>query len=67
MRFLEGLIFPGGFTPHENCCLWTPSLIGPHVVSDSLMALSYLSIPITLVHFTRQRRDIPFRWMFLCL
>jgi PAS domain S-box-containing protein len=66
MRFLERLIFPGGFMPHGNCYLWTPSLIGLHVVSDSLIALSYLSIPITLVHFARKRRDIPFSWMFLC-
>jgi PAS domain S-box-containing protein len=66
MRFLESLIFPGGFMPHGNCYLWTPSLIGLHVVSDSLIALSYLSIPITLVHFARKRRDIPFGWMFLC-
>jgi two-component system, LuxR family, sensor kinase FixL len=66
MRFLESLIFPGGFMPHGNCYLWTPSLIGLHVVSDSLIALSYLSIPVTLVHFTRKRQDIPFSWMFLC-
>ena len=66
MQFLGNLIFPGGFMPHGNCYLWTPSLIGLHVVSDSLIALSYLSIPITLVHFARKRRDIPFSWMFLC-
>jgi two-component system, LuxR family, sensor kinase FixL len=66
MRFLENLIFPGGFMPHGYCYLWSPSLIGLHVASDSLIALSYLSIPITLVHFTRKRRDIPFSWMFLC-
>ncbi len=66
MQVLKNLIFPGGFMPHGNCYLWTPSLIGLHVVSDSLIALSYLSIPITLVHFTRKRRDIPFSWMFLC-
>jgi PAS domain S-box-containing protein len=66
MQFLKNLIFPGGFIPHGSCYLWTPSLIGLHVVSDSLIALSYLSIPITLVHFTRKRRDIPFSWMFLC-
>jgi len=66
MQFLKSLIFPGGFMPHGSCYLWTPSLIGLHVASDSLIALSYLSIPITLVHFTRKRRDIPFSWMFLC-
>jgi two-component system, LuxR family, sensor kinase FixL len=66
MQFLKNLLFPGGFMPHGYCYLWTPNLIGLHVVSDSLIALSYLSIPITLVHFTRKRRDIPFSWMFLC-
>jgi PAS domain S-box-containing protein len=66
MQFLKSLVFPGGFMSHGYCYLWTPSLIGLHVVSDSLIALSYLSIPITLVRFTRKRRDIPFSWMFLC-
>ena len=49
MQFLKNLIFPGGFMPHGYCYLWTPSLIGLHVVSDSLIALSYLSITIILV------------------
>jgi PAS domain S-box-containing protein len=66
MQFLRNLVYPGGLIPHGTCYLWTPSLIGLHVVSDSLIALSYLSIPITLLHFTRQRRDIPFSWMLLC-
>ena len=66
MQVLRNLIDPGGFMPHGFCYLWTPGLIGLHVVSDSVIALSYLSIPITLVHFTRKRRDIPFSWMFLC-
>ncbi len=52
--------------PHGNCYLWTPGLIGLHVVSDSLIAFSYFSIPITLLHFIRKRRDTPFSWMFLC-
>jgi PAS domain S-box-containing protein len=66
MQFLRNLVYPAGLMPHGTCYLWTPSLIALHVVSDSLIALSYLSIPITLVHFTRKRRDIPFSWMFLC-
>lgn len=66
MQFLRNLISPGGLMPHGTCYLWAPSLIGLHVISDSLIALSYMSIPITLVHFTRKRRDIPFSWMFLC-
>ena len=66
MQFLKNLIFPGGLMPHGTCYLWTPSLIALHVLSDSVIAFSYLSIPITLLHFTRKRRDIPFSWMFLC-
>jgi hypothetical protein len=66
MQFLKNLIFPGGFMPRGYCCLWTQVPIGPRVVSDSLIALSYLSIPITLVHFTRKRRDVSFSWMFPC-
>ncbi len=66
MQFLKNLLFPGGFMPHGYCYMWTPDLIGLHVISDSLIALSYLSIPITLFHFTRKRHDIPFSWMFLC-
>ncbi len=66
MEFLRKLVFAGGFLPHGYCYLWTPGLVRLHVISDTLIALSYLSIPVTLVHFTRKRRDVPFSWMFLC-
>lgn len=66
MQFLRQLIFPGGFMPHGYCYLWTPGLIGLHVISDSLIALAYFSIPLTLLYIARKRRDIPFSWMFLC-
>ena len=32
----------------------------------SLIGISYLSIPVTLVYFARKRRDVPFHWMFGC-
>jgi PAS domain S-box-containing protein len=38
-----------------------------HVVSDSLITLSYYCIPVVLVYFIRKNRDIPFNrifWMF---
>jgi len=60
MQFLRNMVFPGGYMPHGSCYLWAPSLIGLHVASDSLIALSYLSIAVTLlVHFNYKRRDIP--------
>ncbi|MEW6497460.1 MAG: PAS domain S-box protein, partial [Cyanobacteriota bacterium] len=57
--------FLGPFIPHGHCYLWRPGLVGLHVVSDSLIALAYYSIPITLVYFVRKRRDLPFDWIFL--
>lgn len=54
------------FMPHAYCYMWNIKLIWLHVVSDALIFLSYLSIPLTLVYFARRRRDIPFNWMFLC-
>jgi len=54
------------FMPHAYCYMWNIKLIWLHVVSDALIFLSYLSIPLTLIHFARRRRDIPFNWMFLC-
>lgn len=66
MEFLKSLFSANDFMPHGYCYLWNHSLIWTHVVSDSLIALAYLSIPITLVYFIRKRRDMPFNWMFFC-
>jgi signal transduction histidine kinase len=66
MEPLRHLMLSNGFLPHGYCYLWTPGLVELHVVSDSLIAISYLTIPVTLVYFIRKRRDIPFSWMFLC-
>ncbi|MGC2450148.1 MAG: PAS domain S-box protein [Candidatus Sulfotelmatobacter sp.] len=52
--------------PHAYCYMWNTKLIWLHVVSDALIFLSYLSIPLTLAYFSRRRRDIPFNWMFFC-
>jgi PAS domain S-box-containing protein len=35
-----------------------------HIVSDIMIWLAYLAIPIVLIYFIRQRRDIPFTSMF---
>ena len=66
MESLRHLMMSGGFLPHGYCYLWTPGLVELHVVSDVLIAISYLTVPVTLVYFIRKRRDIPFSWMFLC-
>lgn len=52
--------------PHGMCYMWNGKLVWLHVISDSLIFLSYLSIPFTLVYFRRKRPDMPFNWIFLC-
>ncbi|SRR5579883_2641410 len=61
LNFLVGR----SFIPHGHCYLWKPELVGLHVISDGLIAIAYYSIPLTLLHFVRNRRDLPFNWMFL--
>lgn len=54
-----------GVLPHGFCFTWLPGLLWLHVLSDGLIGLAYVSIPITLVHFVRRRTDLPFHWMFV--
>lgn len=64
MSYLEQLFSSDGFMPHGHCYLWTPELLWLNIVSDSVIALAYLSIPVTLIYFIRRRKDLPFNWMF---
>jgi PAS domain S-box-containing protein len=64
MDYLHQLFSSNGFQPHGFCYQWNSGLLWLHVASDLLIALSYFSIPITLVYFIRKRRDLPFSWMF---
>jgi PAS domain S-box-containing protein len=54
-----------GFMPHGHCFLWTPSLLWSYVVSDSVIAASYYSIPFALWYFVSKRQDLPHRWVFV--
>ena len=59
MEFFRTLFSSGGFMPHGFCYLWSPGLVWLHAGSDSLIALAYSTIPVTLVYFIRKRRDMP--------
>jgi signal transduction histidine kinase len=48
------------FMPHGHCYYWRPDILWTHVLSDGIIALSYFSIPITLLYFLRRRPDVPF-------
>ncbi len=52
--------------PHGGCYLWTESLMALHALSDGAIALSYYSIPFTLLYFVRRRKDLQFHWVFIC-
>lgn len=54
------------FMPHGMCYLWHPGVLGLHVVSDVLITAAYFSIPFTLAHFLRRRKDLEFNWMIGC-
>ena len=42
------------YIPHGHCYLWQTPLVGLHIISDTLIALAYSSIPIVLVYFVRK-------------
>ena len=65
LEFLRRLFSADGFMPHGHCYLWQPGVLWLHLISDALVAVAYTSIPFTLLHFVRKRRDIPFNWIFL--
>ena len=47
------------FIPHGHCYLWKSNLVGLHLISDLLIAISYYSIPITLFYFVRKHKELP--------
>src|SRR5579859_5115656 len=60
------LFYSRDLLPHGFCYQWNPSLLWLHAASDTLIALAYFFIPVGLFYFVRKRRDVPFRWMFMC-
>jgi PAS domain S-box-containing protein len=63
MDWFTRLFSSGGFQPHGFCYNWNSSLVWLHVASDVLIAAAYFAIPVILLWFLRQRRDIPFGWI----
>ena len=53
-----------GLMPHGMCFLWDSTLLGLHVISDSLIALSYFSIPLALLYFSKKGGTLPFKYLF---
>src|SRR6476619_1837385 len=53
----------GEYQPHGYCLLWQPALVWTHVISDTLIAAAYFSIPLALIRFVNRRPDVSFGWM----
>jgi hypothetical protein len=54
------------YLPHGFCYLWNPRLLALHVISDSVIFLSYLAISLSLGWLVyRHRKLIPFAWIFI--
>ncbi|MBE9083440.1 GHKL domain-containing protein [Tolypothrix sp. LEGE 11397] len=65
VELLYNFFSSGNFIPHGHCYLWKPELVWLHILANTLIALSYYSIPLTLIYFVRKRDDIPFKVIFL--
>ncbi len=60
------LLNPSGLTPHGFCLSWEPGLVALHAGSDAAIGLAYFSIPVALIWFVRERRDLrQYAWMGL--
>jgi two-component sensor histidine kinase/PAS domain-containing protein len=55
---LQYLFGAASFMPHGYCLLWRPDLVALHAVSDAVIALAYVSIPVAMLVFLRKRPDI---------
>ncbi|GGK23411.1 ATP-binding protein [Salinarimonas ramus] len=66
IEFMRQLFSVESLAPHGMCLTWRPELIWTHVVSDALIGVAYLSIPLALAAFVVKRKDLRFGWMFWC-
>ena len=57
-EFMDYLFGAASFMPHGYCLLWRPDLVALHAVSDALIAAAYITIPVAMIVFARQRKDL---------
>lgn len=53
------------YIPHGHCYLWQKSLLSLHILSDTLIAISYYLISAFLIFFIFKRKNIPFKKVFI--
>ncbi len=57
---------PNNFLTQGDAFLWQPSLVWLNVISDAAIVLAYFSIPLSLAWYVREKKDLDFRWIYLC-
>lgn len=60
---LSHLFSVNDYLPHAYCIRWSPALIWTFAISDTVIFLSYFSMPVALATFARQRKDFPYPWL----
>jgi PAS domain S-box-containing protein len=55
------------FMPHGHCYYWEPYIMWSHAISDSIIALAYLTIPLSLIKIVRSRREDDFAYMWMLI
>ncbi|MGA2043403.1 MAG: PAS domain S-box protein [Roseiarcus sp.] len=63
MSIWEWLFNPSGLIAHGFCLNWAPGLVALHAGADAVIGLAYLSIPLALAWFARERHDFRHRWL----
>lgn len=53
------------FMPHGHCYYWAPEILWSHAISNSIIAMAYCSIPISLIYIFKRRDDFKFIWMMI--
>ena len=62
---LSQLFSTQNYIPHGMCLLWQPSLLWLDVLSNTVIAAAYYTIPVALIYFVSRRHDVAFRGIFV--
>ncbi|WP_028672110.1 PAS domain S-box protein [Saccharospirillum impatiens] len=63
MDELWNYMFSSNLMPHGMCYLWRPDMLVLHAGSDTIIALSYFSIPLALAQYWKKREGTEFGWV----
>ena len=65
MQILIDFFGINNLIPHGICLSWNPVLLWLNVISDGLIALSYYSIPLSILYFIKKRGKVPYAWFLV--